>query len=154
MESLSMMAGNLIFTEFDPLKGKGKRLPQMATQPQDLYFWDLAPDGSQIAVADSSKNSNEVTFIKILTDETRKITIKGYDNIDSLRFSNDSQSIFSGVMKGNDAWIVRLGRDGGTFPITRIPFPAPVWAQISPDGRHLAVLNFDVEANAWILEDF
>jgi eukaryotic-like serine/threonine-protein kinase len=144
----------LIITEFDPLKGKGKRLAQMATQPQDVYFWDLAPDGSQIAVADSSENSNDVTFIKILTNETRKITIKGYDNIDSLRFSNDSQNIFSGVMKGNDAWIVRVGRDGGTFPITRIPFPAPLWALISPDGRHLAIRSFNAEANAWMLEDF
>jgi len=87
----------LIITEFDPVKGKGRQLAQMATQPQDVYFWELAPDGSQIAVADSSENSNEITFIKILTNERRKITIKGYDSINSLRFSNDSQSIFSAV---------------------------------------------------------
>jgi dipeptidyl aminopeptidase/acylaminoacyl peptidase len=143
----------LLITEFDPLKGKGKQLAQVATHPQDLYFWDLAPDGSQIAIADSS-NSNEVSFIKIPTNETRKVTITGYDNIASVRFSNDSQSIFSGVLKGNDAWIVRVGRDGGTSPVMREHFSAPLWGLISPDGRHLAIRSYDKEANAWTLEDF
>jgi dipeptidyl aminopeptidase/acylaminoacyl peptidase len=132
----------------------GKQLAQTATQPQDLYFWDLAPDGSQIAVADSSENSNEITFIKITTNETRKITIKGYDNIHSLRFSNDSQSIFCGAVKGNDTWILRVGRDGDMLPITRTEQSMTSFALISPDGRHLAVRGINVEANAWMLEDF
>jgi len=145
----------LTITEFDPVKGKGKQLARVATQPQDIYYWDLAPDGSQIAVADSSENSNDVTLIKLSSKETRKITIKGYDNIHSLRFSNDSQSIYCGVLKGYDTWIVRLDRYGGTLPITQAGrFSAMSSALISPDDLHLAVRGTNVDGNAWLLEDF
>ena len=144
-----------VIWEFDPIKGKGKQLAKIAIQPQDIHYWDLAPDGSQIAVADSSENSNEITFLKIATNETRKLVIKGYDNIHSLRFSNDSESIFCGVVKGNDTWVVRVDRDGATLPMTRSgTSDFTTWALISPDGRHLAIRSINVDGNAWLLEDF
>jgi len=109
-----------------------------------------------VAVADSMENSNEIALIKIPINDTRKITIKGYDNIVFPRFSSDSQSIFCGALKGNngDEWILRVDRNGGTFPIIRLARLGESMALTSPDGRHLAVLSDNAEANVWTLEDF
>jgi len=39
----------LVFTAFDPVKGRGSEVTRIATDPRAEYNWDLSPDGSQIA---------------------------------------------------------------------------------------------------------
>ena len=40
----------LVFTAFDPVKGRGRELAEWKTDAMADYQWDLSPDGTRIAV--------------------------------------------------------------------------------------------------------
>lgn len=45
----------IIFSELDPLKGRGKELLRFDTDPAGVYHWALSPDATRIAILKPSE---------------------------------------------------------------------------------------------------
>jgi hypothetical protein len=149
--------GKQVLTAFDPLKGRGEKLP-LSDYP---HFGGgiLSPQGRLI---DKMKPGPEGLQIRV-----RSLTgglgaeIKFKNLIDAyffLGWSLDGKGIYLGKRTPLlDFTALYAGLDGhsqvlwkrGSSPGHTIVHPIP-----SPDGRYLAFTSITAESNAWLLENF
>jgi hypothetical protein len=158
----------LVFTAFDPVKGRGGELTRFDTDPtiKAKYVWDLSPDGTQIAILEYS--TSVIHVLPLAHHGSREIVVKGWTSLLSLNWAAEGKGIFtsSATKKGsvllhsdlNGNARVLWEQDGSIAPWNR-PFgerdelSAP-WAVPSPDGRHLAIYDWKLSANMWMMENF
>jgi DNA-binding winged helix-turn-helix (wHTH) protein/Tol biopolymer transport system component len=158
----------LVFTVFDPLKGRGGELTRFDTDPisKAKYVWDLSPDGTRIAILEYS--TGEIRILPLAHPGSREIVVKNWNNLLSLNWSADGHSIFASSQTRNGSVLLRLDLKGnarvlweqrGSIAPWNRPFGEPdkisaPWAVPSPDGRHLAIYDWKLNANMWMIENF
>ena len=164
----------LAFTALDPMKGRATILARFDTDTDGVYSWDISPDGRQIAVAKQSTSRFDI--LSLDGRATRSLTLKGWsigvdrpppgrDPVRGADFDWAANGkgfyVASGPfrtpvllfvdLQGN-ARIVREQK-GGEAPGGRGGFSG-LWGIPSPDGKHLAILNWNRNRNVWLMENF
>jgi serine/threonine protein kinase/DNA-binding winged helix-turn-helix (wHTH) protein/Tol biopolymer transport system component len=164
----------LVFSVLDPIRGRGAELTRFDTEPDGNYSWDLSPDGKRIAVAKQSGRKLDILFLD--SHAVKTVMVKGWNvgvdrppaGRDPVRgpdfhwaangkgFYVSSGPFLTSVLlfvdlEGN-ARIVREQK-GGKVPGGRGGFSGP-WGVPSPDGRHLAILDWNRNRNVWLMENF
>lgn len=150
------MEGKQILTIFDPLKGRGERLPTSdypnfgrgILSPQGLLIdkWKSGPGGLQIRVRSLKGESppKEITFQNL----TSNYDFPGW-SVDGkgiyIQEHVSSGMVLYGTLKGQSQVLWKRGSGPGFW----IDYPLP-----SPDGRHLAFTLGTYESNAWLVENF
>jgi len=159
----------LVFTPFDVLKGRGRELLSLDTEPMaDLdYFWDLYPDATRIAVLKYSAGSIRVFPLDGLPPQ--EIVAKGWTSLQSVNWAADGKHLFVSAAATGGSTLLRVDMQGnvhvlweqkGSIAPWNVPLahwlggPSAPWAIPSPDGRHLAIYNWNLSANMWMMEDF
>lgn len=148
--------GKQVLTTFDPLKGRGEKLPasdypnfkEGVVSPQGRLVEKMkpGPDGLYIRVRSLTGGPAEEMTFKKLTG-----------NYGFLGWSLDGKGIYIEESSSSGFTALFAGLDGrsqiiwkrGTSPGWYIEYPVP-----SPDGRHLAFTIITYERNAWMLENF
>ena len=158
----------LVFTAFDPVKGRGSELTRFDTDPsiKTKYVWGLSPDATRIAVLEYS--TSVIHTLSLTRQGPQEIVVKGWTSLLSLNWAADGKGIFTSSqtkkgsvllhsdLKGNAR--ILWEQKGSIAPWNR-PFgehgelSAP-WAVPSPDGRHLAIYDWKLSANMWMMENF
>jgi Tol biopolymer transport system component len=145
----------LTITEFDPLKGRGKVLRTMNTDPTVWYPDQLSPDGATLAVSRTDETEIHIRLLSLSGGSDRDIIVKGWPTIRGLNWSQDEKGLFIGSispqgrtllyvdMKGNAR--VLWQQKGVGFAIFGVP---------SPDGRYLAILGAVTNSSVWMVEGF
>jgi hypothetical protein len=158
----------LVFTSFDPVKGRGGELTRFDTDPtiKAKYLWDLSPDGTRIAVLEYA--SKVIHLLSLPNQGQREFVVKDWKNLLSLNWTADGNSIFTSSLTKKGSVLLRLDMKGNTnvlweqsgsvAPWNR-PFGEPgelsaPWAVPSPDGHHLAIHDWKLSANMWMIENF
>jgi len=140
------------FMKFDPMGGPATQLTRVSTEPQGRYNWSLAPDGSQIAMVETTEN--KIRLIQIPTGKVRAVTVESYTGLHSPKYTPDSKSLYLGGSKDNAVWAMRVDLEGHATPVARMPTYTTTLAIPSPDGRHLAFRSMNRDANVWMIENF
>ena len=83
----------LVFTSFDPVKGRGRELASYGIDPTASYKWDLSPDGTRIAVL---KVSDEHLHILSLANEggKRDHVFAKWNTLETVDWSVDGKGLF------------------------------------------------------------
>jgi len=146
----STMTGNTTETfRFDVQTGKHSDPPQI----DPSCNWSLSPDGLKRAiVCDGEKGT--IRLRSTLTGETRKLTIKGWDELGSIVWSADGSLLFAVWQHQSDTALLRVTLDGKISPLLRSSDPQILGAIPSPDGRSLAIAGASTTRNVWQIEDF
>jgi len=158
--------GQLIFTTFDPLRGREKEAARFDTvpTPDAEYTWDLSPDGTRIAVL--KRSENKIQIISVSDHASREVFAKGSPNLQAVKWSADGKRLFISALKKDSSALLLLDLDGsshvvGEFGGVAQPGSSPFmggsfapWTVPSPDGRHLAICTWNVSANMWMMEGF
>jgi serine/threonine protein kinase len=160
----------LIFTAFDPVRGRGRELTRFDIDPADgaTYVWDLSPDGTRVAILKYSEGR-----IRVLSwsrrQASQEILVKGWNNLQSLDWAADGKGLFASSLRAGSSALLHLDlqgnshllweQKGSTSPAGRPwdqPFagPSAPWGVPSPDGRHLAIYQWSVSSNMWMMENF
>jgi DNA-binding winged helix-turn-helix (wHTH) protein/Tol biopolymer transport system component len=157
----------IVFTAFDPRKGREGEIARVDVDPTDDYIWDLSPDGTRIALLllfgkepGHSPAGRQIRLIPLGGQPSKEIAVKGWDNLQSVDWAADGNALFvSGATPQGSALLhvnlqgdarVLWQRKGGVEPW----FALAPWAVPSPDGRHLAIYDWSLSANMWMMEDF
>jgi serine/threonine protein kinase len=149
---------DLVVVAFDPLEGPGKelvRIPLEAGTSADIgfdYWWQLSPDGSRIAIV--KRHSNQIRLVPLGGGPTRTITVKDYPDLLDLNWAMDSQSMFVSTLEPGRATLLRVALNGDAQPIWQQHQSKLTWGIPSPDGRHLAIMGANSEANVWMIDNF
>jgi serine/threonine protein kinase len=155
----------LVFTAFDPIRGKGRELARFATDPNADYLgWSLSPDGTRIAIIKSG--GNHVYVLPLDGSPVRDLTVAGWSGFNTFCWSVDGKGFFIGNTRGETplrALADPAGLDSNLLFVDLNGKPHPLWYQKSApvtwgvpswDGRHLAVLAPEFNGNMWMIENF
>jgi serine/threonine protein kinase/dipeptidyl aminopeptidase/acylaminoacyl peptidase len=156
----------LIFTAFDPVKGRGHELNRFSTSPTPdaEYAWDLSPDGTQIAILKRSEATIHV--LSLSHQPSQEIVVKDRSGLQTLDWAADGSGLFVAIAREGGSALLRLDLKGsgkvlwaskGTIEPGISAFlggPTVPWAVPSPDGRHLAICEWNLSANIWLMENF
>ena len=163
----SMDGKRITFTAFDPLKGRGREIAQVDIDPTGRnYVWDLSPDGTRIAFLQlfgaqgGPSAGGMIRMIPLDGHASRQIIVKGWGSLQSVDWTADGKALFvSGATPQGSALLhvdlqgnatVLWERKGSLEPwFARAP-----WAMPSPDGRHLAIYDWQLSSNMWMVENF
>lgn len=155
--SLAENGRSWVITAFDPGGGKRRELLRIPT-PEGDDQWGLSPDGAQVAIFKTDWATGQIRFIPVAGGEARTVTVKGYVNLNSIVWAQDSKSMFIGISGSAGATLLHVDLNGNARPIWQQPYPGQgdygTWGIPSPDARHLAVLGQSAEANVWMIDNF
>jgi eukaryotic-like serine/threonine-protein kinase len=142
-----------LFTQFDPLQGRGAELARvdLDSEAKKLH-WDLSPDGTRIAFTKTPQAPIEI--ITLRGNAPHSFYVKGWDNLDSLDWTPDGKGflIADGVHGG--MVLLQVDLQGNAKVVRNYQGGAALWARPSPDERHLVISEYRIDGNIWTLENF
>jgi WD40-like Beta Propeller Repeat len=156
----------LVFTSFDPQRGRGHELLRFPIEstPDAEYAWDLSPDGTHVAIG--RRSQAVITVVSLGGGSARRLTGGNWGSLQEIDWAGDGKSLFVSSANKEGASLVRVRVGGGEqrlwdfkgiLQASNSPFfggmTAPRVVE-SPDGRHLAICSWSVNANMWMLENF
>ena len=148
--------GAVIFSAFDPLRGRGRELSRAdgAMQPP----WDLSPDGSTIAMAVEDQDYiPRIRSISTSGAPPREIRLDRPVQIANIAYAADGHSwIVVGYGEQEYGFQFQLLRVDERGRATEL-IPRQMWmysAAAASDGRHVAYTSNTGQGNIWMLEGF
>ena len=146
----------LIFTAFDPTKGRGKELVRLEVEPTSAYKMDVSPDGTRLAVL--KRSEHRIQIFSMNGQPVSEIVVAGWKSLESLDWAADGKGLFvSGPRDGKSALLHIDLRGKATILWEQAGEQAgglDVYARPSPDGHHLAMFGWSLSSNMWMLENF
>jgi eukaryotic-like serine/threonine-protein kinase len=143
----------LVFTAFDPLKGRGQELTRIATDPRFQYYWDLSPNGTEIAVAFPA-GENRIRLLRLTGGAPRDLIIKGWFGFDRPFWSPDGKGFYVSSSSPRGVTLLHIDLKGSVNPLWEQKGSFLTRGVPSPDGRHLAIMGWTIDSNVWMLENF
>ena len=143
----------LVFTAFDPVKGRGREVARIATNPGSAYNWDLSPDGSQIAEA--VPGENRVRLLPVRSGQPRDLVVNGWSDFNAgPDWAPDGKGFYVSSWSPKGATLLHVDLKGNVTALWEQKGSWQTWGVPSPDGHHLAILGFTVDSNVWMTENF
>jgi Tol biopolymer transport system component len=142
----------LTFTELDPLKGQGRELARFDIDPTAEYDWSLSPDGDRIAIRKNMEP--RLHMLSLSAQSVQEITITGWSNLVNIDWAPDGKGLFtSGRLQGSSV-LLFVDLKGNARTLWEQRGSLGTWGVSSPDGRHLALSGWTVNANLWMMQNF
>jgi Tol biopolymer transport system component/predicted Ser/Thr protein kinase len=145
----------------DPLKGRGKVLRSIDTDPAALAYTDgLSPDASTFAIAKKVEPNIHIHLISLSGAPNREIELNGWGNITGLDWSADGKGFYCGSLSPGGGTLLYVDRTGKSQVLWQDKGAATSAFDAmdgipSPDGRYLAMPGGSVvTSNVWMLEHF
>jgi len=155
---MSPATDDLVILRFDPVSGERHEALRIPLEPGTNariggdYFWQLAPDGLNIAIL--KQHDNWIKFVPLNGGPTKTITLKAQSDLHELNWAADSHALFVSAMTPDGAVVYHVDLSGETRPIFQDHRATYVGAVPSPDGKRLVIWSDQIEANAWMIDDF
>jgi len=142
----------IVFTELDPVKGRGLELARSNTDATKNYHWDLSPDGTRIALL--KHRDERVQILSLNGRAPQDITSRERKTLSSVVWTADGKGLFVSSYTARGADLLHMDLQGNTRLLWEHPGGIEIYGVPSPDGRHLAMRGWNVEGNMWMMENF
>ena len=144
----------LVFTAFDPVRGRGREMTRIVTAPGFAYNWDLSPDGLEIALL-LPTGQNSIRLLPLTGGEPRDLIVNGlHRSTKGIDWAPDGKGFYVGTNSPSAATLVYVDLHGRASPMWEQKGSLATWGVPSPDRRHLAILGYNVDSNVWMLDNF
>jgi len=147
----------MVITSFDPINGRGSELARLDISPEfQTHFmnllWSISFDGTLLAMAPGPEGPIE---IRSLVGAPRQvIRPKGVTKIKWLAWAADGKALFvADTRSGGIPEIIHADLHGDTTVLWKCRNDR-CYAGPSPDGRYLAIDDWKLTANMWMMENF
>jgi hypothetical protein len=146
----------MIITSFDPVKGRGPELARLDINPDlDLnlknLLSDISPDGKRLAVAPGPEGPIQIR--SLLSHSSQVIHAKGVAKMLSLSWSADGKGFFVTNVTTTGGEILHVDLQGNAKVLWKCNSDRCFGGQ-SPDGRHIAIYDWKLSANMWMMQNF
>ena len=146
----SVEDGRFVFSELDPVRGKGRELARTAWDPPVTGDWDLSPDGTQVAIPNHTSVDAKVRIIALRgtrpPSEERTVTLSGLTSLNAVVWSADGNGWFVTIRAPLQGELFYANLDGQLWELSP---SISTYVVPSPDGRHVAFPNSLGLSNAW-----
>jgi hypothetical protein len=139
----------LLFYAFDPLLGKGRELSRMNAAVASDYNWTMPRDGSSVAVVIPGEGDGRIRILPLSGGYARDVIVKGWSNLQFIDAASGT-GWYSSSSSAASITLLYIDLQGHAQALSEnIGCAVP-----SPDGRHLALLEWNTTSNAWMIENF
>jgi len=142
----------LIFSAFDPVKGRGYELARIPWNASRHYNWALSPDGKYITAAQDEQGT--ILIRRINGPAIPDITVKGWPGIDNMDFAADSKALIMNSIPNGRKILLYVDLSGNARVLWQPESPHVGFAVPSHDGKYLAIEGETISSNIWSLKDF
>ena len=150
---LALDGKQLIFTAFDPVKGRGRELTRSNLDPTFHYTWNLSPDGTSIALLEGSEG--RIRILPLTRQPPQEVVVKGWDSIQNLEWAADGRGLFVSSYTQRGSVLLHVDLEGNARALWQQKRSHhPIWVVPSPDGRHVAMSGRSGNHNVWVIENF
>jgi Tol biopolymer transport system component/predicted Ser/Thr protein kinase len=143
----------LTITSFDPLKGRGRILKTVETDPTAAYDWALFPDGSKLAFIRRGEREAHIRLFSLAGGKDQEISVKAWGSLQNLEYT-DGKAFYCGSGSPEGATLLRIDMEGHAQVLWRQKGSSFIWGAPSPDRRHLAFSEQFQNSNLWMVEGF
>jgi eukaryotic-like serine/threonine-protein kinase len=144
----------LVFSAFDPVKGRGRELARFDIDPggRQNYYWVLSPDGTRIAVIKPLEG--QIHILSSSGQPPQTITVKGWSHLENVDWAADGKGLFVSSPIRRGYALLHVDLQGNAQVLWEQQGGVGTFAVPSPDGRHLAIEGWSLNSNVWMLEGF
>ena len=153
LSELDRMKGELVFTGFDPVRGRKGELVRLATDLVGSPAWDLSSDGASVAIVDLDERKDTIRLVELESGSSRLVAIGRGQRLSGISWSADGKGWFvtSSSVRGSAVFQVRLNGAISELWTTTSILGTPL---VSPDGKNLALTVSTYNSNAWVIENY
>jgi Tol biopolymer transport system component len=134
-----------------PVRGKGRELARTGWSPSVVGDWDISPDGSRVAIPNHDPRDATIRVIPLDSrggTAEKTVTIQTLRNLSGVVWSADGKAWYVSVREGSRGLLFYVDLEGHILTNLLVSM-APSYAVPSPDGRHVAFMDWIVNANVW-----
>ena len=150
---LDKVNGELVFSTFDPLRGKTMEMVRLAADPDGSSTWDLSPDGSTVAIVDLDERKERIRMVELDSGSAHSVAVGPLEHLSGISWSADGRGWFVASVSPGGGTLFRVGLDNSISKLwttnTKLLMPLA-----SPDSRSLAFSTSTYNSNAWVIENF
>lgn len=142
----------LVFTSFDPLRGRIAELLRLAAIP-GAPAWDLSPDGSTVAIVDLDEHRDRIRLVELESGSSHSISVGHSQRLSGISWAAEGKTWFVTGSSLRGAALLQVRLDGATSELwtSNTNLVAPL---VSPDNKNLAFSTSTYNSNAWVIENF
>lgn len=144
--------GQFVFSELDPVRGKGRELARTESGPTVSEDWSLSPDGSEVAIPDHDPHDAKIRLVALRNREPgmaeRTITLNGLRYLNGVVWAADGRGLYVSVRTSFSGLELYTDLQGHSSEL--LESPTPIYMVPSPDGRHVGFPGFTARSNAWL----
>jgi len=146
----------LVFTDLDPVKGRGRELSRFDVGA-DLavwYDWAISPDSTHIAVLEVGGRTIHVLSLRGQPEQL--IHPKEWSGLEALSWDADGKGLLSSSSTQRSAVLLYIDLQGNTQVLweQRGRVRNRLLAFPSPGGHHLAISGEALNSNVWMIQNF
>jgi len=142
----------ILFTFFDAVNGRRSEAARVRAAPAK-FFWDLSPDGSQLAYGEfKSEENDSITILTLKDGVTRQVQLAGESALSSLSWAAGGRGLFVTTKRREGSDLLHVGLDGKISLLREETGRVFISPRPSPNGRFLAFAVRTTDSNVWLLE--
>ncbi len=148
----------ILFTELNPMKGRGKELLRFNTDPSGVYEWAISPDGTRIALM--TPPEAKIHILHLDGKPAEEIVVKNLNLGDAFDWAADNKGFFIDNSTAEGLALTYIDLHGNTHTVweqkgnPNASGGESIWGIPSRDGRHLAINGWAENSNVWMIEGF
>jgi len=147
----------MIITSFDPVKGRGTELarfdlsPEYQTNPNNSLLWSISPDGTRLVAAQGPEGPLQILTLR--DHQIQVIRATELIHMRILQWTADGKGLIFSNVTNSGSEIFHVGLKGNAKVLWKSN-SGNCYVLPSPDGRHLAIYDWKLSANIWMMENF
>jgi eukaryotic-like serine/threonine-protein kinase len=145
-----------VFYDLDPVRGQGRELARTVWSPTVVGDWDISPDGLVVAIPNHDPHNARIRTVQLEGSRAdmaeRTLMPEGLKNLSGLVWAPNGLGWYVCARAPAGSVLSFVDLQGHSRELLQLP--GPTFAVPSPDGRHVALPQYTVSSNVWMIEQF
>jgi hypothetical protein len=142
-----------ILSVFDPIRGRGPRVLEVADTNLLTFSFALSYDGERVAYIVPSSPRNRIRIIDLQGKTLAEVAVQSLDALGSINWSADGNSFFCSDYRPGKLRLIHVHMTGQSHALWEEAQNMVLWAIQSPDGNKLAFFPSKVNSNVYAVEN-
>ena len=151
-----LIGQEMVFSEVQPVGGRGRELGRVITASRDFTNWRLSPDGARVALVEFT---DRIRVIDLGDSHTVNLNVSSWTAFEFVGWAHDGNGVFVTGLSADGPRLIRVGLlhvdlQGRATVVRHLPNEWVSHPVAAPDGRSIAFGVMKLASNAWTLDQF